>query len=316
MGDHSPAADLVVVAHLSDPHLSSLEGVHPVSLLNKRLLGYRSWRRRRRYIHCPSVLEALVCDLARLSPDQVVITGDLTHLGLPDEFRQAARWLGRVGPPERVLVVPGNHESYVATPWGETFGCWSDYLVGDGGDAGGVFPSVRVRSGVVMIGLSTARPSLPFLAVGSLGAGQLETLETLLEQAGRRGLARIVLLHHPPVPGSTTWRKRLTDARDFGAVIARQGAELILHGHAHQSMEGTLAGPAGAVPVFGVPSASSSETALLRRARYNLYRLRRGTGGWWLVVSGRIYSARENRFVIERERELFLPAPASGATAD
>ena len=48
---------------LSDPHLTSLDGVMPNQLLNKRLLGYLSWRRRRRFEHRLEVLDALLDDL-------------------------------------------------------------------------------------------------------------------------------------------------------------------------------------------------------------------------------------------------------------
>ena len=44
-------------AQISDPHLSSLEGVRPGDLLNKRALGYLSWRRKRRFEHRPEVLQ-------------------------------------------------------------------------------------------------------------------------------------------------------------------------------------------------------------------------------------------------------------------
>lgn len=296
-----------ILAHLSDPHLSSLCGVRPAALLNKRLFGYLSWLRRRRHIHSLHILEALLRDLTELAPDHVAVTGDLTHLGLPDEFRQAARWLERVGAPERVMVVPGNHDSYVATSWRETFGAWAPYLAGDGGAFPGDFPLLRVRGPAALIGLSTARPSAPFLAVGSLGRGQLERLEELLEQTGRRGLLRIVLLHHPPVPGSIAWRKRLTDATPLGRVIARQGAELILHGHAHVAMAGELVAGTRSIPVFGVPSASDSGSDPQRSARYHLCRFQRRQGGWGLLLTVRAYSPEEERFVIAQERELFLP---------
>ena len=65
-------------AHISDPHLSTLDGVRRRDLLNKRLLGYLSWRSHRREEHRSEVLAALVRDLERLSPRHTVITGDLT----------------------------------------------------------------------------------------------------------------------------------------------------------------------------------------------------------------------------------------------
>lgn len=295
-----------VLAHLSDPHLSSLSGVRLRDLFNKRLLGYLSWLRNRRRIHCPHILEALLRDLGEVAPDHVAVTGDLTHLGLPDEFRQAALWLRRLGPPDRVTVVPGNHDTYVDAPLQETFSPWAPYLAGDDGSAAGLYPSLRVRGPAALIGLSSARPSVPFLAVGSLGRRQLARFEKVLEQAGQQGLLRIVLIHHPPVPGSTTWRKRLTDARLFTEVLARQGAELILHGHTHVYMARELVAGRWNIPVFGVPSASDSGSNPQRSARYNLYRFEHRAGGWALLLTERAYSHVEERFVIAQEKELLL----------
>jgi 3',5'-cyclic AMP phosphodiesterase CpdA len=298
-----------VLAHLSDPHLSSLSAVRPGDLFSKRLLGYLSWLRNRRRIHSPRILEALLRDLAEVAPDHVAVTGDLTHLGLPDEFRQAALWLRRLGPPEMVTVVPGNHDTYVAAPLQETLSQWAPYLAGDENSVTGIYPSLRVRGPAALIGLSSARPSVPFLAVGSLGRSQLARLESVLEETGRRGLLRIVMIHHPPVPGSTAWRKRLTDAPLFAEVLARQGAELILHGHTHVSMARELVAGRWNIPVFGVPSASDSGSNPLRSARFNLYRFQRRGGVWALHLTARVYSYKEERFVIAQEKELLLADP-------
>jgi 3',5'-cyclic AMP phosphodiesterase CpdA len=299
-----------VLAHLSDPHLSSPAGVPLAALLNKRLLGYLSWRFHRRRTHRLDILDALLLDLSKAAPDHVAVTGDLTYLGLPDEFRQAALWLNRLGPPEKVTVVPGNHDTCVAAPWQETHGAWAPYLAGDEGSAAGTYPSLRVRGPAALIGLSSARPSAPFLAVGSLGQRQLARLEEVLEQTGRRGLLRIVLLHHPPVHGSIAWRKRLTDARLFAEVLARRGAELILHGHAHVSLARELVAGERNIPVLGVPSASGSGSNPQRAARYHLYRFEPRAGGWAMLFTARSYSPVEEGFVVEEEKKLLLPNPA------
>ena len=299
-----------LLAHLSDPHLTTLAGVRPLSLLNKRLLGYLSWRRQRRRIHNPRVLEALLRDLAVTAPDHVAVTGDLTHLGLPGEFAEAARWLAQVGPPEKVTVVPGNHDSYVAAPWQETFAAWAPYLAGDESAPAGIYPSLRVRGPAALIGLSSALPSAPLLAVGTLGREQLGRLEEMLEQTGRRGLLRIILLHHPPVAGSIAWRKRLTDAGPLAEVLARRGAELILHGHAHLPLARELVAGERKIPVFGVPSASDYGSHPQRVARYHLCRVERTAAGWTLRLTVRAYSPIEKRFLIAQEKDLLLPVPA------
>lgn len=278
-----------VFAHLSDPHLSSLKGVALGKLANKRLLGYLSWRHRRRNEHRREVLDALVADLHSFSPGHTVVTGDLTHVGLPREFGEVRRWLDGVGAPAQVTVVPGNHDRYIEEDWQQTFARWLPFMASDkpaGGCVSGprqcLFPSLRVRDGLAFIGLSSARPSAPGLAVGSLGGRQLRLLEKILADTGRRGLFRVVLLHHPPAVGAVAWRKRLTDAARLRQVVREQGAELILHGHAHSDSRGSFDTPVGRVPVIGVASASMVSTGHGEHARYHLYRVRREPGGWRL----------------------------------
>lgn len=253
------------------------------------------------------VLDALLGDLSKTSIDHVVITGDLTYLGLPGEFRQAARWLASVGPPERVMVVPGNHDAYVATSRRETFDLWAPYMTGDGDTAVSTYPRLRVRGPIALIGLSSARPSAPLLAVGSLGNEQLARFEQILQQTGRRGLLRIVLIHHPPIAGSIAWRKRLTDAPLFAEVLKRQGAELILHGHAHVPLFGSLSAAHQEIPVFGVPSASHIGFNPRRTSRYHRYRLHRENGAWILGLTVRGYSRATKRFSTLQKREIPLP---------
>lgn len=293
------------LAHLSDPHLSSLNGVEARDLSSKRLLGYLSWRIRRRAEHRIEVIEALLRDLRETAPDHIVITGDLTHLGLPSEFREAERWLRSLRPPSEVTVIPGNHDAYASDAWDRTFALWTPYMVsdsarGDPGPEGGfpsVFPSLRVRGDAALIGVSTARPSAPFLAVGSVGKAQLRKLERLLEETAGRRLFRIVLVHHPPAPGTVPWRKRLTDGEELRAILARQGAELVLHGHAHRPTLSRLRTPAGWTPAIGAPSASSCSRTSKRPGGYNLYRLVRREGGWDLRTTARVYSPEKERFV-------------------
>ena len=171
----SPATADLCFAHLSDPHLTSLQGVRWQQLMNKRMLGYLSWRRRRRAEHRPEVLDALIADLQRTRPEHLVITGDLTHVGLPQEFHQARLWLDQLGACDKITVIPGNHDAYVRTAWSNTYAQWEPYMQSDPqwrGAAGGgqdMFPTLRVRNGVALIGLSSAVASPPFMATGTLG---------------------------------------------------------------------------------------------------------------------------------------------------
>jgi len=312
------------LAHLSDPHLSSPNNVRVRDLLNKRLYGYLSWRLHRHIEHREEVLFALLKDVQSTKPDHIVLTGDLTHMSLPSEFLMARELLRSLGPPSKVTVIPGNHDAYVAAAWERTISQFSDYMASDadqvspdpGKDPCMAFPILRIRGGTALIGMSTGHPTPPFLATGSIGQVQLEKLENILAETGRRGFLRILLIHHPPVSGAVSWRKRLTDRAAFQAVLARQGAELILHGHTHYTFFEHLETPFGRVPSIGVSSASAIGRTSRRRARYHLFRLTQNADRLRLFLSVRVYSPKEQRFIDEGEQLLPLPEPIGLPTTD
>lgn len=284
-------------AQLSDPHLTTLTDVRAAQLLNKRLLGYISWRRRRRFEHRREVLDRLQADLQDQSHSQLLITGDLTHIGLPQEFAQARAWLEQMGTAKHIAVIPGNHEACVSSDWGDTFALWQDYMGSDPGAKEGGFPSLRVREDIAFIGLSTACPTPPLMATGRIDSNQLAALPRLLEDTGQRGLFRVLFLHHSPVPRQEKWRKRLINAEAISDLLATHGAELVLHGHGHRARRETLATRHGDVPVIAVPSASALGLHGADIAAYNHYRVERDSDGWQLQVQTRRYDPQRTVFV-------------------
>jgi 3',5'-cyclic AMP phosphodiesterase CpdA len=150
---------------------------------------------------------------------------------------------------------------------------------------------------------------VPFLAVGTIGHGQLEKLDKILAYAGRQNLFRIVLIHHPPAAGTVAWRKRLTDGAAFRSVLSRRGAELVLHGHTHSTSFTQVETAAGMVPAIGVPSASSLSRKPWRRARYHIYSLMKNTHGWRLGVFVRGYSLEEERFIEQGTSHFMVRRP-------
>ncbi len=305
-------------AHLSDPHLTSLEQARASQMINKRALSYLSWRRKRRFEHRREVLDALQRDLEQFQLDQLLVTGDLTHTGLPQEFRQAADWLQQLGKPTDIALVPGNHDALVAAPWGETFALWQDYMSSDearpASSQGELFPSLRVRGGIAFIGISTGCPKPPLLATGTAGTGQLVRLPALLQDAAGRGLFRVVHLHHAPLPGEEKWRKRLTDAPAVRDLLVEHGAELVVHGHGHRAHHRELDTAHGSVPVIAVPSASAMGLHGADVAAYNCFSVERGDEGWQLDIESRGYGADSGEFSEQGRRSLQLPRRhASGA---
>lgn len=270
------------LAHLSDPHLTSLAGVHALDLANKRIFGYLSWRRRRRRVHRAQTLAAVVADMRTFAPDHVAVTGDLTHIGLPEECVTAAAWLHDLGPGDRVSLVPGNHDRYVAADFDRTVGLWRDHFRGDDGRA--EFPFVRRRGNVALIGVDSAVPTAPFLASGRIGDAQRARLERVLEQARAAGLFRVVLVHHSPLRDGHSPRKRLRDAAQLTQTLMTRGAELVIHGHGHEERIDRLDGPDGPMLVVAVPSASYDEPG---RAGWNQYRISGDAGAWQLDLEAR-----------------------------
>lgn len=291
------------LAHISDPHLSRLPATTWAQLANKRLLGYLSWQLRRRRRHLGAVLDALVADLHAVGPDHVAIAGDLVNLALPEEFAEAAAWLRRLGPPEWISVVPGNHDALVPVPAADGWGHLRAYATSDSAaQDGDDFPFLRHRGPLAIIGLSSAYPSPPGWATGSLGDEQLARVARMLERLSGDGRCRILLLHHSPVDGVSRPRRRLIDAAPLRRCIAEYGADLVLHGHEHAFRCDQIPGADGPVPVFGVPSASVQSTSAIKGAQYCVYGIEGGDRAWRIVAERRVFAPSSRSFVPSERR--------------
>lgn len=248
-----------VLAHLSDPHLGPMPRPSPGELFGKRMLGYVNWRLRRAVAWDPLRLQRVVSAVHKLAPDHIVVTGDLVNIALPAEIARAAEWLRSLGGPDKVSVVPGNHDAYVPGAEVHLARHWGTFMRGDANTAGvdGAFPFVRRFGDVALVGLSTAEPTPPFMATGGIGPHQAERAGALLSELGAAGLFRIVLIHHPPGAAATTWHRRLRDNDRFERLAEGAGAELVLHGHNHCASVRTLdTQKNGSLPLVGATSAS------------------------------------------------------------
>jgi 3',5'-cyclic AMP phosphodiesterase CpdA len=280
------------IAHLTDVHLGPLPLPRLDEMRLKRFMGYVNWKRARERLSDMAALARLVADMRAHKPDHVAVTGDLVNIALPSEFRRAAEWMRTLGEPADVSFTPGNHDAYVRDAMPHLAAAFTPWTQSDAEYAHGeTFPFVRVRGEVALIGLSTATPTAPLMATGRLGARQIEALAAILQQTGGRNLARVILIHHPPLSRGGPLRG-LTDARAFEAAVARFGAEAILHGHIHKRMINRLASPAtriegGRIPILGAPSASSASFDPRQRAAYHLVRIDRAGERWRIQVRAR-----------------------------
>lgn len=268
------------LAHLSDVHLGPLPDFRPRHWGVKRGLGYLNWHRNRKHVHLPDVLAALVSDLKAQPIDHVAVTGDLVNLGLPAEYERALDWLRNLGTPDRVTVVPGNHDIYVRLRGDPGIARWAAYMTeaahGQLLPAVPTFPFVRRRGGVALIGLNSAVPTRPLIASGTLGLAQRTAVADLLDRLGRENVVRIVLIHHPPLEGLTSANRALRDAAPLTDLLSHHGAELVIYGHNHRNDCRWIRRAAGqsGIPVVGIASASAGSLSRGEpMARYNMFRI-------------------------------------------
>jgi 3',5'-cyclic AMP phosphodiesterase CpdA len=172
----------------------------------------------------PILEPALHSLVERVSPDLVVVSGDLTHRGRREQHERAARLLRSLDVP--LLAVPGNHDipyavpARVTEPWSEFEREWQT-----------TEPSYETPA-LQAVGLNSVRPWRH--QSGGLSAGQLASAADRIRRAPP-GALRLVALHHQLV--NAPWRTRKRTLADRGTVLsglAAAGAELIVSGHVHQ----------------------------------------------------------------------------------
>jgi 3',5'-cyclic AMP phosphodiesterase CpdA len=260
--------------HITDPHLSSLDGLTFMGLRGKRRSGFLSWRQKRRRVHRPEILEQLTEAVNSHQPDLVLVTGDLVHIGLESEMIEAADWLRRLGPPEKVMFVPGNHDNYARDSLSAMRRHLGSYLPDEGGPDGDYtsgYPVVREWENLRLLGVNTSCVTRIFSAAGELGTGQRQRLIRALKKKPGDQRFQCLLIHHPPFPGMTRRRKALRDSVQLRDIVKQQPPDMVLYGHIHCNREDTL----GDTAVFCTASASSIDYA-----SYRIFDLEQEDSGW------------------------------------
>ncbi|KPF45563.1 metallophosphoesterase [Rhizobium sp. AAP43] len=275
------------LAHISDVHLGPLPNLTIRELASKRITGYLNWHRNRRKHLFPHALDMVLEGLRAQSPDHLAITGDLVNLASRLEISLVAEWLKEAGAPLDTSVVPGNHDAYVPGAHDRAMHAWYDYVRGDDDpliyhEGHKLFPYIRRRGPVALIGCSTSIATPPFSASGYFSGRQARETANLLKAAGEEGLFRVVMIHHPPIRGAAARHKRMIGIRRFAAAIRTGGCELVLHGHTHLNTLYWLNDREKKVPVIGIASASQGPGAKKPAAGFNLFQIDGEAGNWQL----------------------------------
>lgn len=290
------------LAHLSDVHLAPLPRLSPAHIFSKRLFGYMNWWRGRDAIHRPEILLKLTDDIKLHKPDHIVVTGDLTNLGLTKEYEAVKLWLKTLGRVENVTVIPGNHDAYVPGALEKGLEMLAEWMRPEKQQPH-LFPFVYLHEDIAVIATTSAIATRPFSAAGKMGPKQLDRIGVLLNQ--HKNKFRIVLVHHPLRVRASKHSKRLRDGEEFVALLREKGAELVLYGHMHESQHQIYHGPINDVHAFGVPSASADPLNSHRPAGYALYKIEGDLQQWKVHVTRRELS-REGAFYTVEEKPVYF----------
>jgi 3',5'-cyclic AMP phosphodiesterase CpdA len=183
--------------------------------------------------------ETVECVRARVpAPDAVLVSGDLADHATDAEYTRFRELLEPLGAP--LYVLPGNHDDRAALRRHFALGGAPDDPIQADVDLG----AVR------LVVVDSTRPGED---AGELDAHRLAALDATLEASPDR--PTLIAMHHPPLAtGFPAWDRMLftaSDLRALGVVVAAHPqVRLIVAGHVHRALAGTLAGR----PVRAAPS--------------------------------------------------------------
>ena len=163
------------------------------------------------------VFTKVIDEVNSLSPDAVIITGDLTNEGLKEEYEQCKELISKINV-EKIIAVSGNHD-YRNTGYLH----FKKY-----------FPFQTINeldSDVVVVTIGTARPDRD---EGEVGYRQTLWLERTMKKYEDK--TTILAMHHHLIGIPDTGSDRLTiiDAGDVLRATLNSKVNLVLCGHKHR----------------------------------------------------------------------------------
>jgi 3',5'-cyclic-AMP phosphodiesterase len=190
----------------------------------------------------------------RSGADHLVVSGDLTESGTKEQFDVLAEALhGAPFRPERITLVPGNHDAYDAPDaWtGALDGPLAAYRATSAERPGKV---VEV-GGLVIVPLDMSFHQPIVRSAGLVTEDALDALERRLADAWVQRTPAVIVQHHPPYAhASATWQwvDGLIGAARLTSILARFAEVHVLHGHLHRIVDRAIA--TVRTRVFGAPA--------------------------------------------------------------
>lgn len=176
------------------------------------------------------LLTPLAQTVARLAPDVVVVSGDLTQRARTHEFRAAGEFLGRLPAPR--VVVPGNHDVPLYNLLRRVLTPLAGFREHIEPDLGPRF----VDAELAVVGVNTARALV--VKNGRINAAQMAALQAAFRPLDPE-VFKVVVTHHPfDLPPGVAAGERIGRADQAMQVFAQCGVDLLLAGHLHVSHGG------------------------------------------------------------------------------
>ena len=242
-----------------------------------------------------TLLERLKQDLRGLTkdhglrPDLVVLSGDMAECGLKSEFEDLRDFLGGLIeylglPPERVVMVPGNHdinrkacqayffecESQEEQPTPPFWPKWRDFvnffnafypekagIVFTEKEPWTLFEIPELRLAVAGLNSTMRESYRDEDHYGWVGEAQLRWFAERLEAYRQKGWLRIGVVHHNVRHGPTADDENLRDAGDLARILGDY-LNILLHGHTH---DGKLDWLTRDIPILSTGSAALTKEA-------------------------------------------------------
>ncbi|SAL22985.1 metallophosphoesterase [Caballeronia peredens] len=252
----------------------------------------------------PPVVAALSRLFDALSPDLVVLSGDITQRARRSQFAAARAFVDSLGAVP-ALVLPGNHDIPLFDPFSRLFRPYANHQRAFGAD---LEPSFEAP-GLLVLGVNTTRPYRH--KDGEVSMQQIRRVAARLETAGAAQL-RVVVTHQPVAVTRAQDEKNLLHGRARAVQRwARAGADLILGGHIHLPyvlpLHDTFAGLPRRVWAVQAGTALSSRTRGTIDNSVNVIRHDAGAGGARQTTVERWdYSDADSEFEMIVRHELAL----------
>jgi 3',5'-cyclic AMP phosphodiesterase CpdA len=180
-----------------------------------------------------ALLTPLASVIAKLRPDLIAVSGDLTQRARNAEFQAARAFLDRLPKPQ--IIVPGNHDVPLHNVFSRFIGPLTKYLRHVTDDLEPFYADDEIA----VLGINTAR-SLTFKR-GRINSKQIEHAKERLCTLDPK-IIKVIVTHHPfDLPDGRAANERLGRAGLAMEMVWACRCDLLLAGHLHVSDAGSVA---------------------------------------------------------------------------